>query len=306
MTETDTDDSTGPDDRQPLPGAAVAGTARQVFAESRLALLGLAITVAVIVVAALAPVLAPYDPTAQNIAEAQLVGPSLEHPMGTDQLGRDVLSRVLYGAQLSVQVGVIAVGVAILAGVPLGLVAGFYGGYTDEAVMRGMDVVFSFPAILLAIAMVAILGQSTVNVMLAIGITYTPIFARVTRSGVLSVREETYIDAARAIGASNRSIIARDVLPNVVAPIIVQATVSLAFAILAESALSFLGLGAPPPAPSWGRMLSESRNFMQSAPWTALFPGLAIMITILGFNFLGDGLRDTLDPRSDTESGGSI
>jgi peptide/nickel transport system permease protein len=308
MTETDqstTDQTTGGGSR-PLPGAAAAETARRVFAESRLALLGLVITVGVVIVAAFAPVIAPYDPTAQNIAEAQLLAPSLEHPMGTDQLGRDVLSRVLYGAQLSIQVGVIAVGVAMLAGVPLGLVAGFYGGYTDETVMRAMDVVFSFPAILLAIAMVAILGQSTFNVMLAIGITYTPIFARVTRSGVLSVREETFVDAARAIGDSNASILARDILPNVVAPIIVQATVSLAFAILAESALSFLGLGAPPPAPSWGRMLSDSRNFMESAPWTALFPGLAIMVTILGFNFLGDGLRDTLDPQNDTESGGSI
>jgi peptide/nickel transport system permease protein len=300
MTDTDTTQSTPP------PGAALFATARRVFADSRLALLGLAITLGVVATALAAPIIAPYDPTAQNIAEAQLLAPSLEHPMGTDQLGRDVFSRVLYGAQLSLRVGIIAVGVAMAAGVPLGLVAGFYGGYVDEAVMRGMDVLFSFPAILLAIAMVAILGQSTLNVMLAIGITYTPIFARVTRSGVLSVREETFVDAARAIGDTNRSILARDILPNVVAPIIVQATVSLAFAILAESALSFLGLGTPPPDPSWGRMLSNSRNFLQSAPWTALFPGLAIMLTILGFNFLGDGLRDTLDPQNDTESGGSI
>jgi peptide/nickel transport system permease protein len=285
---------------------AVLETGRRIFTESRLAMLGLAITLGVIVTAILAPVVAPYDPTAQNIAEAQLLAPSLEHPMGTDQLGRDVFSRVLYGAQLSLQVGLIAVGVAIAAGVPLGLIAGFYGDYVDEVVMRSMDVLFSFPAILLAIAMVAILGQSTVNVMLAIGITYTPIFARVTRSGVLSVREETFVDAARAIGDTNRNILARDILPNVVAPIIVQATVSLAFAILAESALSFLGLGTPPPDPSWGRMLSNSRNFLQSAPWTAVFPGLAIMITILGFNFLGDGLRDTLDPQNETEEGGSI
>jgi peptide/nickel transport system permease protein len=303
MTDTESDTTT---QSSPLPGAALFATGRRVFVESRLAMFGLVITLGVIVMALLAPILSPYDPTAQNIAEAQLLAPSLAHPMGTDQLGRDIFSRILYGARLSLRVGIIAVGVAISVGVPLGLVAGFYGGYIDETVMRGMDILFSFPAILLAIAMVAILGQSTVNVMLAIGITYTPIFARVTRSGVLSVREETFVDAARAIGDTNRSILARDILPNVVAPIIVQATVSLAFAILAESALSFLGLGTPPPDPSWGRMLSNSRNFMQSAPWTAVFPGLAIMITILGFNFLGDGLRDTLDPQNDTETGGSI
>jgi peptide/nickel transport system permease protein len=306
MTESNTDTADRTADGRPLPGAAAMETARRVFTESRLAMVGLLITAVVIVVAVFAPVIAPYDPTAQNIAEEQLLAPSLEHPMGTDQLGRDIFSRVLYGAQLSLKVGIIAVGVAMAAGIPLGLVAGYYSGYTDELIMRGMDVVFSFPAILLAIAMVAILGQSMVNVMLAIGITYTPVFARVTRSGVLSVREETFVDAARAIGDTNRNIIARDILPNVVAPIIVQATVSLAFAILAESALSFLGLGTPPPAPSWGRMLSDSRNFMQTAPWTAVFPGLSIMITILGFNFLGDGLRDTLDPQNDTESGGSI
>lgn len=281
-------------------------TARKIFRDNRLALLGFIITLGVIVAAILAPVIAPYDPNAQFIVEAQLEAPSPAHPMGTDQFGRDVFSRVLYGAQLSLQVGIIAVGVAIAFGVPLGLVAGFYRGYVDELVMRSMDVLFSFPAILLAIAMVAVLGQSLVNVMIAIGIVYTPIFARVTRSGVLSVREETYVKAARAIGDSNFNIMFRDVLPNVVAPIIVQATVSLAFAILAESALSFLGLGTPPPTPSWGRMLSDSRNFMQTAPWTVLFPGLAIMISILGFNFLGDGLRDSLDPRQETEQGGGF
>lgn len=291
-TQTRTRRSTGP-----------LATARKIFTTNRLALLGLFITIVVILAAVFAPALAPYDPNEQNIVEAQLEAPSSAHPMGTDQFGRDVYSRVLYGAQISLQVGIIAVGVAILFGVPLGLIAGYYRGYVDETVMRSMDVLFSFPAILLAIAMVAVLGQSLVNVMLAIGIVYTPIFARVTRSGVLSVREETYVQAAQAIGDSDANILLRDVLPNVVAPIIVQATVSLAFAILAESALSFLGLGTPPPDPSWGRMLSDSRNFMQTAPWTVVFPGLAIMITILGFNFLGDGLRDTLDPRHETETG---
>lgn len=252
-------------------------TARAVVTENRLALLGLIITLGVILAAVFAPTLAPYDPTEQNVVEAQLEPPSPAHPMGTDQFGRDILSRVLFGAQLGLQVGIIAVGVAILAGVPLGLVAGYYRGYVDEAIMRSMDVLFSFPAVLLAIGMIAVLGQSLVNVMLAIGIVYTPIFARVTRSGVLSVREEAYVTAAKAIGDTDRSIVLRDVLPNVLAPIIVQATVSLAFAILAESALSFLDLGTPPPDPSWGRMLSDSRNFMQTAPWTVIFPGSAIM-----------------------------
>lgn len=283
-----------------------AQTAVRVFSKNRLAQVGLVISALVILSAVFAPVIAPADPTAQNIAEDQLEPPSLEHPMGTDQFGRDVLSRVIYGAQLSIQVSLIAVGFAIVVGVPLGLVSGYFKGYVDEAIMRTMDVLFAFPAILLAIAVMAVLGQSLVNVMLAIGIVYTPIFARVTRSGVLSVREQAYVTAAEAIGDSHLSILRRDILPNVIAPIIVQATVSLAFAILAESALSFLGLGTPPPTPSWGRMLSESRDFIQTAWWTVAFPGAAIMITILGFNFLGDALRDALDPRHDTESGGGI
>lgn len=283
-----------------------ARTAVEVFSKNRLAQVGLVISTLVILSAVFAPVIAPADPTAQNIAEDQLEPPSLEHPLGTDQFGRDILSRVIYGARLSIQVSLIAVGFAIAVGVPLGLVSGYFKGYVDEAIMRTMDVLFAFPAILLAIAVMAVLGQSLVNVMLAIGIVYTPIFARVTRSGVLSVREQAYVTAAEAIGDSHLSILRRDILPNVIAPIIVQATVSLAFAILAESALSFLGLGTPPPTPSWGRMLSESRDFIQTAWWTVAFPGAAIMITILGFNFLGDALRDALDPRHDTESGGGI
>ena len=287
-------------------GEVVLGTAKEMFAQNRLALAGLVITVGVIFTAIFAPLLAPYDPTEMNIAEAQLEAPSLDHPFGTDQFGRDILSRVIYGARLSLEVGLIAVGVAIALGVPLGLLAGYYEGYRDEFIMRSMDVLFSFPAIILAIALVAVLGQSLVNLMIAIGVVYTPIFARVTRSSVLSVREETFVTAARATGASDFSIIVRDVLPNVAAPIIVQATVSLAFAILAEASLSFLGLGADLSQPSWGRMLANSQPFMQTAPWTVVFPGLAIMVTILGFNFLGDGLRDTLDPKQDTSRGGGL
>ncbi len=306
-----TDTDTGPVTQEPslferLRDSRSVRTGYRIFARNHLAQAGLLITLAVIVSAAFAPAVAIQDPTEQNIAEAQLDGPSLEHPMGTDQFGRDIFSRVVFGARISLLVGLVAVGVAILAGVPLGLFAGYFKGYVDETIMRGMDVLFAFPAILLAIAVMAVLGQSLVNVMLAIGIVYTPIFARVTRSGVLSVREEEYVTAAKAIGDTDARIIRHDVLPNVVAPIIVQATISLAFAILAESALSFLGLGTPPPTPSWGRMLSESRTFMETAWWTVAFPGLAIMITILGFNFLGDALRDTLDPKQDTESGGGV
>lgn len=282
----------------------------QVFKDavlrSRLGALGFVIVVTIILTALFAPYIAPHGPNEQNVATAQLEPPSAEHPMGTDQLGRDIFSRIVFGARLSLQVSVTAVGFAMLMGVPLGLLAGYYEGYVDEGIMRAMDVVFSFPAIVLAIAIMAVLGQSLLNLIIAIGIVYTPIFARVTRSGVLSVREEVYVTAAKSIGDSNFNVITKDILPNVVAPIIVQATVSLAFAILAESALSFLGLGTPPPTPSWGRMLSSSRSFMQTAWWTVTFPGLAIMVTILGFNFLGDTIRDTLDPKHDSEAGGSI
>lgn len=279
---------------------------KEAVLRSRLGAIGFIIIVTVVFVALFAPMIAPHPPNEQNIATAQLEPPSVAHPMGTDQFGRDILSRVIYGARLSLQVSVTAVSVAIIAGVTLGLLAGYYEGYVDEAIMRGMDILFSFPAIVLAIAIMAVLGQSLLNLIIAIGVVYTPIFARVTRSGVLGVREEVYVTAAKSIGDSNLNVMLKDILPNVVAPIIVQATVSLAFAILAESALSFLGLGTPPPTPSWGRMLSSSRSFMQSAWWTVTFPGLAIMITILGFNFLGDTIRDTLDPKHDSEAGGSI
>lgn len=282
----------------------------QVFKESvlgsRLGAIGFLIVLMVILMAVFAPQIALQDPNEQNIADAQLAPPSVDHPMGTDQFGRDIFSRIVFGARLSLKVSVTAVSFAVVVGVPLGLLAGYHKGLIDEIIMRGMDIVFSFPAIVLAIAIMAVLGQSLLNLIIAIGVVYTPIFARVTRSGVLSVREEEYVTAAKSIGDSNFHVITKDILPNVVAPIIVQATVSLAFAILAESALSFLGLGTPPPTPSWGRMLSSSRNFMQTAWWTVTFPGVAIMVTILGFNFLGDTIRDTLDPKHDSEAGGSI
>lgn len=245
-----------------------------------------------------APIVAPHDPSTQNIADAQLASPSLEYPFGTDKFGRDVLSRIIYGSRISLQVGVIAVSVGVAIGVPLGLISGYVGDYVDETVMRAMDIVLAFPAILLALSLVAVAGQSVTNLMIAIGIVSTPGFARVTRSEVLSIREEAYITASNAMGYSHLSIVVKDILPNVVAPTIVQATIMLAFAILAESGLSFLGVGAPPPTPSWGRMLAASRGYMGVAWWTAVFPGIAIVIAVLGFNFLGDALRDALDPKN--------
>jgi len=227
----------------------------------------------------------------------QLRSPSSAHGFGTDELGRDVLSRVILAARVSVQVSLVSVGLALLAGVTIGLLSGFYGRWVDAVGMRSMDVIFSFPVMLLALAIVAMLGPGLVPAMLAIAIVYTPFFARITRASVLTVREETYIRAARSIGAGDARILRLHVLPNVMAPIIVQTSLSLAFAILTEAALSFLGLGVQPPQPSWGRMLFDGRGFLSEAWWMAVFPGLAIFVTVLALNLIGDAMRDALDPR---------
>jgi len=267
-----------------------------IVAGNRLALFGMFVLGLLIVAALLGPRLAPYGYNEINITD-RLQGPSATHVFGTDDLGRDVFSRVLLGARVSLLVGFVAVGISLTAGTLLGLIAGFYGGRLDDLIMRLMDVLFAFPAMLMAIAVLAILGPGTVNAMVAIGIVYTPIFARVTRASVLSVREEVHVRAARSIGAGDVRLLGLHILPNVLAPIIVQTSVSLAFAILSEAALSFLGLGTQPPNPSWGRMLSEGRGFIQQAWWIAVFPGLAIFLVVLSFNVLGDALRDALDPR---------
>ncbi len=258
-------------------------------------LAGIIVTV-LIFTAIFGPLLAPYDPNDINMAN-RFAPPSFYHPMGTDDFGRDILSRIMVGARVSLQVGLIAVGLAATVGTSLGLLAGYTGRLTDEIIMRIMDILFAFPAILLAIAIMAALGKGITNAMIAIGIVYVPIFARIARSSVLSVREEEYVDAARAIGSTDRRIMTRHIFPNILSPLIVETTLSLSFAILAEAALSFFGLGTQPPDPSWGRMLSEGRAYFQQSVWLAIWPGLAIMLTVLGFNLIGDGLRDALDPR---------
>lgn len=264
--------------------------------QNRLALAGLVLILIFLLMAVFAPLIAPYDP--YRIDEnAVLSPPSAEHPLGTDSFGRDVLSRMVYGARISFKVGLISVGIALAAGVLIGAAAGYYGRWVDAALSRVIDVLFSFPDILLALVIMAVLGASLTNVMIAIGIVYTPIFARITRGAVLEIKGSLFIDAARVLGAGRLTILRRHILPNVMAPIIVQTTISLAFAILAEAALSFIGLGVEPDTPSWGIMLNEGKNWMEAAWWIAVFPGAAITLAVLGFNVLGDGLRDALDPR---------
>jgi peptide/nickel transport system permease protein len=259
--------------------------------------IGLVIVIILVIMAVFGPLLSPYDPNAIDFSN-RFSQPTLDHIMGTDDFGRDTFSRILYGARISLMVGVIAVGIAGSVGTVLGMVSGYTSRrWLDETIMRGMDILFAFPAILLAIAIMAALGKGVANAMVAIGLVYIPIFARIARGAVLSVRNEEYVKAARALGTPNHVILPRHLLPNAMAPLIVEVSLSLAFAILAEAALSFFGLGTQPPDPSWGRMLSEGRAYFQQSIWMALFPGLAIMFSVMGFNFLGDGLRDALDPK---------
>jgi peptide/nickel transport system permease protein len=279
----------------PGPREWAAGIWRVIW-RSKLALVGLVIITVLVIIAIFGPTIAAYDPNDLNV-RIRTQAPSLSHPFGTDDRGRDVLSRILYGARVSLKVGLIAVGISATVGTILGAISGYVGSWTDEIIMRITDVMFAFPGILLAIAIVAVLGPSVTNAMIALGIVYTPIFARITRGAAMAIRGEVFVEAARAVGARPARIIGRHILPNILAPIIVETTLSLAFAILAEAALSFLGLGTPPPDPSWGRMLSEGRDYMQDAWWMGFFPGMAIVLTVMGFNFLGDGLRDALDPR---------
>ncbi len=252
---------------------------------------------AVVIVAAVISLLwTPYDSNKMN-ARSRLQGPSWQHPLGTDQYGRDTLSRVMVGAINSIIVGLVTVAIGLTAGVILGLAAAYYGKLVDESIMRFSDFLFGFPAVLTAILITSILGASMINAMLAIGIFYIPVFARLTRAVAMSIWEREYIAAARASGIGELAIVRHHVLPNILSPLLIQGTIQFAVAILAEAGLSYLGLGTQPPHASWGRMLNEAQTYMSLSPWMAIFPGLAIAWAVLGFNLLGDGLRDTLDPK---------
>jgi peptide/nickel transport system permease protein len=252
---------------------------------------------AVVVFAAIfAPVLAPFDPLEMNPPHL-LEAPGISHWLGTDEFGRDILSRIIWGARISLYVGGIAVSIAVLAGVSLGLVSGFYGGLLDDVIARVMDVVFAFPWILLALGIVGALGPGLTNTMLAIGIVYTPVYVRLTRGMTLSIRQREFVVAATLCGASDVRILRGHILPNVAAPLIVQVSLSLSLAILAEASLSFLGLGTQPPDPSWGTMVNTGQRLIELSPWPVVFPGLAIIVAVLAFNLLGDGIRDAIDPR---------
>jgi peptide/nickel transport system permease protein len=261
------------------------------------AMVGLVMIVCLVLLAVFAPEIAPYDVIKQNYLLVRKV-PSGAHWFGTDEVGRDILTRVIWGARASLSAGVISVGIAISIGVPLGLIAGYRGGFIDALISRFTDAMLACPFLILAIALAAFLGPSLGNAMIAIGITATPLFVRLTRGQTLAIRNEDYIEAARAVGNPVWRIALRHILPNVLTALLVQATLTIATAIIAEASLSFLGLGQQPPLPSWGSMLNVAQRFLGNAPWMAIWPGLAIFVSVISFNLLGDGLRDALDPRS--------
>jgi peptide/nickel transport system permease protein len=295
--EDDTARSNGPVNRARRPSRLI--TRPGVLARlssSRTALAGAVILSVFALAAIAAPLVAPFDPTEMQ-TDHVLEAPSRDHLLGTDVYGRDVLSRVVWGSRVSVGVSVAAVALASSAAIVLGLVAGYLGGVVDDVIMRLLDIMFAFPALLLAISLVAFLGPGLMNATLAIAVVYVPRLSRVVRGSVIAVKHGVFVEAAQALGARDTRIVTRHILPNCWSPLIVQCTVYLAYAVLTESSLSFLGLGVQPPTPSWGEMLSASRAFLQEAVWWAVFPGVALSATVLAFNFLGDGLRDALDPR---------
>lgn len=264
--------------------------------KNRTAIAGIIILFIFAVIAIFAPLIAPYDPFDQNFIRS-FRPPSMENFLGTDEFGRDVFSRIIYGARISLQIGFVSVFISLILGVSLGLIAGYYGGWLDMLIMRIMDLMLSFPYILLALVIMSILGPGIFNAMIAIGIVYVPQYARIVRSSVLSVKKKEYVMAAQALGASDFRIIIKHVFLNSMAPIIIQTTLSIGRAIINAAGLSFLGLGAQPPTPEWGAMLSNGQDFLRNAPWIATFPGIAIALLVLGFNLVGDGFRDAFDPR---------
>lgn len=257
---------------------------------------GIVIIVLVMLVGSFAPYLSPYNPNKmypRNRREA----PSKQYLLGTDRLGRDMLSRMIWGARVSLVIGVLAVAVSMAVGLTIGMISGYYGGLLDEILMRLMDIIFAFPSLLLAIALIAVTGPSMRNIIFVVAVIRVPRFARIIRASVLSLKEKEFVEAARALSKSDAGIMVQHILPNCIAPLTVEASLSIATAIITESALSFLGLGVRPPTPSWGQMIADGRSELFTAPWIVIFPGLAIMLTVLGYNLLGDGLRDALDPR---------
>lgn len=268
------------------------------FLRNGLGLIGALIILTLIVVAIFAPQIAPFDPNEQDYSKI-LLPPGDDHWFGTDDLGRDIFSRVVYGARISIQAALISVGIAMLIGVPIGLLSGYYRGFWDEwIVMRSVDAMQAFPFLILALAISAVLGSGFGNAMLAIGIGFSPAFVRITRGQVLSLRNMEYIQAARSVGVKDARIIFRHILPNAMNPIMIQATLAMASGIIAEASLSYLGLGVQPPTPSWGSMLNHAQSLMSIAPYATFYPGIAIFLVVLGFNLLGDGLQQVLDPRS--------
>jgi peptide/nickel transport system permease protein len=269
------------------------------LAKRRAALVGLTVVAFFIALSILAPIVSPYDPLATNWAMVRKP-PSMLHLFGTDEIGHDILARIIWGSRASLMAGIISVSLALAIGVPIGLLTGYVGGIVDATVMRLIDAMLAIPFLILAIALAAFLGPNLTNAMIAIGVSQMPVFVRLTRGQVLSVKHEEYVEAAYAVGNSARRIVLRHILPNIIPPLLVQATLATAAAIIAEASLSFLGLGQQPPDPSWGSMLNSAKNFMSQAPWMAIWPGLAISSLVMSLNLFGDGLRDALDPRGDS------
>lgn len=284
-------------ERESIFKESILGAVIKSLRKSRSAFLGFIVVTIMILMAIFAPVISPHNPNQINLPSQRLAPGSPSFLLGTDHLGRDLLSRIIWGARVSLLVGIVAVGIGIILGTFLGLMAGYYRGHVDTIIMRIIDIMICFPTLLLALGIIAILGPAMRNVMIAVGLTMTPRFARLIRSKVLSLREFEYIEAARATGMSSLRVIFRHILPNATSDLIVFATLNIGVAILVESSLSFLGLGVQPPTPTWGNIVAEGRRFLLPAPWISLFPGSVIMLTVLGLNFVGDGIRDALDPR---------